>query len=77
MVRWCCRFYMQVIQLLPVSPSGTHTMMQDAQTSLHYAASLGNKDVVVLLLNFGAAIEAKDNVSCLQCAGVAFLACTE
>jgi len=40
--------------------------LQDGWTPLHWAALNGQKDVAALLLDRGAAIEAKDDVSRLQ-----------
>jgi len=39
------------------------TPMQDGETPLHQAASYGHKDVVALLLDRGAAVDAKTGVS--------------
>ena len=50
--------------------------LQYGWTALHWAAVKGHKDVGALLLDRGAAVDAKDNVSSIPCVCAGQAGCT-
>ena len=57
-------------------PCASAFELQDGKTALHWAAVKGHKDVAALLLDRGAAVDAKTNVSGIPCVCTGQAGCT-